>query len=264
MRKRKMLISVITPTFNNCNFLKANIESLLTQSNKNYEHIVVDGASNDGTTELLRNYSTIKWISEPDNGMYDAINKGITMASGDIFAYLNADDRYYPYTLEIVAEIFKKYPNIDFIYGYCTYIDENEKILYTFRALPWIPQLVKKSRYTWAQQSCFWKREIHEKIGLLDDTLKYLADRDFFERIIRHGFNGKLLQKRLAKFMVRKASLERALTSRQVTENIILTKRYIRNPLHPYFILNEMLFKFMNIDTYVHRSICKLKREAVI
>jgi len=259
-----MLFSVITPTFNSCNFLKTNIESLLAQSYKNYEHIVVDGKSDDGTIDLLKSYPNVKLISEPDNGMYDAINKGIGISSGDILAYLNADDRYFPYTLETVAKVFLKYPNIDFIYGYCTYIDENENPLYVYKALPWIPQIVRKARYTWAQQSFFWRRRIHKKIDLFDSTLRYLGDRDFFKRIVEHSFNGKLVRISLAKFMVRKASFERALTPIQIAENRILTKRYRKDKSHPFYILNEMLFKFININTYVLRTICILKGKPVI
>lgn len=259
-----MFISIITPTFNSCKFLKGNIESLLAQSYRNYEHIVVDGGSSDGTIDLLKRYPNLKWVSESDNGMYDAINKGIGMSSGDILAYLNADDQYFPYTLETVSEIFLKYPDVDFVYGYCRYVNESEKFLYTYRALPWMPQIVRKARYTWAQPSCFWRRRIHEEIGLFDATLKYLADSDFFRRIVARRFNGKLVRKPLAKFTVRKASLERALIPSQITENEVLTTRYKSKKLHPFYIYNEIFFKLMNIDTYFFRTFCRLRGEAVI
>lgn len=107
----KPLFSIITPTFNRRDFLEINIKSLLNQSYQNFEHIVIDGGSTDGTVELLKKYESqynMRWISEPDNGIYDAVNKGIKMAKGEIIAYLNSDDFYFPWTLEVVANFFFK------------------------------------------------------------------------------------------------------------------------------------------------------------
>lgn len=259
-----MLVSIITPSFNIKEYIRENIESINSQTYKNIEHIIVDGGSIDETLDIIQGYKHIQLLSEPDRGMYDAINKGIGLSSGDILAYLNADDRYFPYTLEIVTRVFSKYPDVDFVYGYCTYINENQKPLYVYRALPWMPQIVRKARCTWAQPSFFWRGRIHEEIGLFDATLKYLADSDFFRRIVEHGFNGKLVRKPLAKFMIRKASLERALTPGQITENEVLTTRYKSRKLHPFYIYNEIFLKLMNIDTYFFRTFCRLRGEAII
>jgi len=261
----KQFFSIITPTYNCGKFLKANIENLRMQSYKNYEHIVVDGGSIDNTIDLLKSYQNIKWISEKDEGMYDAINKGIKISSGNIIAYLNADDRYFPYTLEKVAEVFSEYTDVDFVYGYCEYINESEKPLYVMRPAPFLSnQILINSRHTWAQQSCFIKKEVFEKIGLFDVNFKYLGDTDFFKRMIRNKYKVKLIRKSLAKFMIRKSSFERALTSVQINEADILKKRYSKNKLHPYFIFNEILFKLSNIDSYMYRIIAKLKGNQVI
>lgn len=262
--EKNSLVSIITPSLNSEKYIQETIESINCQTYKNIEHIVVDGGSTDGTLDIVQGYKHIQLLSEPDRGMYDAINKGIGLSSGDVLAYLNADDRYFPYSLETVVGFFLTYPDVDFIYGYCTYISENGKPLYVYRALPWMQQIVRKARYTWAQPSCFWRRRIHEKIGLFDDSLKYLADRDFFERIIEGGFKGKLVRRPLAKFMVQRASLERALTPRQITENEVLTTRYKSRKLHPFYIYNETFFKLMNIDTYFFRTFCRLRGEAII
>lgn len=154
-----MQVSIITPTYNDARFLPNNIASILYQTHKNFEHIVVDGGSDDNTVELLKSYPHIKWISEPDNGMYDAINKGIKMTRGQICAYLNADDRYLPETLELVVREFEGNSGLDFVYGYCVYIDESEKEICTFMTVPFWSSMAHKARVTWAQPSCFWRKK---------------------------------------------------------------------------------------------------------
>ncbi|HVO67352.1 MAG TPA: glycosyltransferase, partial [Syntrophales bacterium] len=100
-------VLIVTPSFNRAALIEATIESVLKQTYKNMEYIVVDGGSTDGTLEILEKYrkeGKLKYISEPDNGMYDAINKGFRMASGEILAYLNSDDIYFPWTISTAVD----------------------------------------------------------------------------------------------------------------------------------------------------------------
>src|SRR5947208_15314600 len=99
-------ISVVTPTFNGIATLRETIESVLAQDYKNWEHIVIDGGSTDGTLDLLRHYPHLQWVSEPDKGHYHAMNKGIDRAAGDVIAMLNSDDRYRNGALTKVAAAF--------------------------------------------------------------------------------------------------------------------------------------------------------------
>src|SRR5262245_60785129 len=104
-----LVVSIITPTLNRAPLLEYTLRSVRGQSYANVEHIVVDGKSNDGTRDLLQRYEptyNLRWTSESDSGMYAAINRGLGMASGDILAYLNSDDLYFPWTLELVARAF--------------------------------------------------------------------------------------------------------------------------------------------------------------
>lgn len=116
-------ISVVTPTFNGVVTLRETIESVRSQRYENWEHIVFDGGSTDGTTDLLASYPHLQWISEKDRGHYHAMNKGIEKASGDVIAILNADDCYYPDTLGNVAAAFEENPNWDALFGDVAYID---------------------------------------------------------------------------------------------------------------------------------------------
>ena len=105
------LVSIVTPTLDRVDLLRHTIESVKRQTHANLEHIIVDGGSTDGTLELLTRYEgsyPMRWVSEPDDGMYQAINKGLRSASGDILAYLNSDDLYFPWTVDTVVEALRK------------------------------------------------------------------------------------------------------------------------------------------------------------
>ncbi len=123
-------ISIVTPSFSQGSYIE---EALLSVKQQNYpvlEHIVVDGASTDGTVEILRRYAAtpgwehLRSISEPDRGQTHALNKGFRLATGDILAYLCADDSYAPGAFHCVAQFFQKRPDIELIYGECQFIDE--------------------------------------------------------------------------------------------------------------------------------------------
>ena len=117
MQIKKIDVSIITPSKNMLHYLKSCAASIADQENVRYEHIVVDGQSKDGTADWLEGQSNLCFVSEPDKGMYDAINKGLKIAKGNILAYLNCDEQYLPRTLQYVIDYFNKYPDIDFIYG---------------------------------------------------------------------------------------------------------------------------------------------------
>lgn len=124
-----MKISIVTITLNRRDFLKKAIESVLRQNYKDFEHIVIDGGSNDGTRELLLEYPHLKWISEKDSGQADAINKGLKLITGDIFGWLNSDDTYPDGTFNRVVEEFKNRPGISMIYGRCNLVNKMGEVI---------------------------------------------------------------------------------------------------------------------------------------
>ena len=124
------MISIITPTYNSGAYLEKCIQSIVNQEFDDYEHIIVDGGSTDNTLAIIKKYESlynIKWISEKDNGMYDAISKGFKMAKGDILCWLNSDDIYMPWTLKVVEHVFQN-TDIDWCTGVPTQINENGEI----------------------------------------------------------------------------------------------------------------------------------------
>jgi glycosyltransferase involved in cell wall biosynthesis len=176
-------VSIITPTFNSALYLEQTLESVAGQSYGSLEHIVVDGGSTDGTLRIVKGYPEIRWVSEPDNGMYDAINKGLRMATGSILAYLNGDDLYFPDTVDRVVREFQQHPDADMVFGHCRYIDPDGEELFVRRYPPfnWTLYSVLDGS-TIPQQSTFWRRGVLETAGYFDPTFRMAGDFEFFIR----------------------------------------------------------------------------------
>lgn len=186
-----VLVSVVTITYNIINagrkeFLRQCFESVNNQTYKNIEHIVIDGASTDGTVDLLREYTEKGWItyySEPDTGIYDAMNKGIDRASGKYIAFLNSDDFWHD--LRGVEESVKylEREQADFSYATCYYLDENDQYIGCLK--PFLGSFYV--RMPFSHQTMFTRREKMLELGKFNDKLKIVADCDFVTRLILSG-----------------------------------------------------------------------------
>jgi len=183
-----MKISIVTPTYNSERYVQQTLDSIHNQSYKNIEHIVVDGLSTDKTLDIVKSYPLIKWISEKDNGQSDAINKGFGMATGDILAWQNADDIYCENALQIVVDFFIKHPEVDVVYGYYQLIDSESNWICDVYPIAWSKWLFAHGRFVPLQPTVFWRREVSDKVGVLDEKLHYCMDVDFFARAVKHGF----------------------------------------------------------------------------
>jgi glycosyltransferase involved in cell wall biosynthesis len=177
-----MRISIISPSLNQAPFIRQMIESIIHQDHTDIEHIVIDGGSSDGTVEILRQYSALRWVSEKDRGQTHAINKGFALASGQILAWLNADDYYAPNVLGAVHRYFHEHPDCNILYGDITYVDKAGEFLHVlsgdvinYPALVRSPDIVR-------QPSFFWRKHVVEKLGPLDESLHLVMDLDFLLR----------------------------------------------------------------------------------
>ena len=184
--QKKLKISVITVTKNSEKFLEENLISLQNQTYKNFEHIIIDGKSDDGTLQIINKYSKKihYWKSEKDHGLYDAMNKGINVSKGDIIGILNSDDIYYPDALNTVNKYFSSHPDIDFLFGSVL----KHKLMHGFK-----PKKIKWTFgfYTTHSVGFFIKRSSQLKLGLYDTQYKYSADYDLFYRmIVKKKFKG--------------------------------------------------------------------------
>ncbi len=200
------LVSIITPCYNAERYIEENILSVAGQDYPEIEHIVVDGQSLDGTVEILKRHAAkICWKSEPDRGMYDAINKGISMASGDLMTYINADDAYYDAaSVSAVVAEFERHPEADFVYGHCAFVGEGGEILYIFKAAAFDRKLaLAYPRHLFQQPACFWRRSASR---FFDGAMKHCADSFFFLDLVKHH-EGLRIDKVIARFRVRDDSI---------------------------------------------------------
>lgn len=193
-----MKITIITATYNSGATLRDTIESVLSQTYLDYEHIIVDGKSKDATLDIIREYEPcyqgkLRWISEPDKGIYDAMNKGIRMATGDVVGLLNSDDFYTSNdVLEHVARALSD-PNVDAIYGDIHYVNDDDLThcvrYYSSRVFC---RGLMRLGFMPAHPSFYCRRTIYEKYGTFDTSLRVAAD---FENLLRLIFINRIRAK---------------------------------------------------------------------
>jgi len=184
-----MLVSIITPSFNQGLFIGKTILSVKNQGYKNLEHIIFDNNSEDKTKDILKKYEKfINYTIEQDNGQSHAINKGFKKARGDIIGWLNSDDIYHPNAVKQVVDYFNENPNVDVVYGNANHIDEKDKQINVYDTENWNPERLKEVCYI-CQPSLFFRRRVFSKVGYLNEKLNYCMDYDFWIRFARHNLS---------------------------------------------------------------------------
>jgi GT2 family glycosyltransferase len=179
-------VSIVTPSYNQGQFLEQTIQSVLNQTYPNIEYIVVDGASTDNSVEIIRQYADRIdwWVSEPDHGQSEAVNKGWARASGEIIGWLNSDDVLLPDTVSRMVAAFEQYPEAGFIYGDVLSIDQNGDVFNLMRFKQWgIEDLAGFEIIS--QPGVFMRRDILEQAGYLENNLHYLMDTNLWLRMIQ-------------------------------------------------------------------------------
>jgi glycosyltransferase involved in cell wall biosynthesis len=192
-------VSIITVCFNSAKTIRDTIESVINQTYDNIEYIIIDGGSTDGTLDIIREYEPYiaKWVSEPDNGIYDAMNKGIKMATGDIIGIINSDDWYALDCISSIVHTFITDPKIDVVHGNIVICDEDGIMLYHIKSEVDIKKDLYK-RMTVFHPTMFTKKAIYETEGLYHDKYLIAADYDLLFRVVRENYRIKNLDKELA------------------------------------------------------------------
>ncbi len=185
-------ISIITPSYNQADYLEETILSIIQQGYPNLEYIIIDGGSTDGSIDIIKKYEAqiSYWVSETDEGQYDAVQKGFDKSTGEIMAWINADDKYHHNAFFAVAEIFKTFPQVHWLQGYPTEYNE-QGVTINRITLPW----ARWSKYRYhtydfqfiEQESCFWTRSLWERAGgYINTDLKLASDMELWMRFFRH------------------------------------------------------------------------------
>lgn len=182
------LVSIITPTKNRADQLAELMGCLESQTYQRVEHVVIDGGSADGTLDLLKTRNSrmpLRWVSEPDDGVYAAVNKGLSLARGEVLAYLNTDDRYFPYTIEVAVKALVASPFVSFVYGdliRMTGDDSRYSELYFYP--PFRTGALRRARLL-SQPTIFFRRKAASVAGTFDERLQLAADMDYWVRLAK-------------------------------------------------------------------------------
>jgi len=245
-----MLVSIITVCFNIAETIEDTIKSVLSQDYKNIEYIIVDGGSTDGTLDIINRYKNkiAKVISEPDNGIYDAMNKGLKSSTGDIIATLNGDDMYAEKTTVSQMAEFIQNNALDAAYGDLVYIDRRDtRHVKRF----WQPGRYKKGAFChgWVipHPTFFCRKEIFEKFGYFNDNLQIAADFELMLRFIeKHQITADYLPKVIVKMRTGgKANVLRGM----IRGNCEIIRSFRLNNLHlsPWFLIAKPITKISQL-----------------
>lgn len=230
-------ISVITPSFNQGEFIERTIRSVTDQAYPNLEFIVVDGKSTDETLRILGKYEhQLTWISESDDGQSDAINKGLRKATGDILCYLNSDDILLPNSLKTVAKAFREQPEVLWLTGYCQIIDGQDRPTQSF--IRSYKNLLLRHYHSWtlvtinyiSQMSTFWRRTAMDQVGYFSLQHHLVMDYDYWLRLKDLG-SPIILQQDLSAFRLHQASKSNNRFIQQFQQSAALGMRATRNPV---------------------------------
>ena len=246
------LVSVVIPTKNSEKYLEITINSVLNQTYKNIELIIIDGCSSDKTIEIVKKYKShiSKFICEEDGGMYEAVNKGMFSAKGDIFCYINSDDLLDSNAIQKVVLNFNIQPSVDLIYGSIGYIDESGHVLSIKRYPKFdLHKFINSSYSMIGQPASFWRADLFKNLNGFDSSLKMASDFDFY---IRAGMIGNIIRinEIMAHHRIHKESLTSTLGNLSNIEVQFIRKKFIKNNYYNKIIrlLNDIYFKIYNID----------------
>jgi len=181
------LVTIVTPSYNQAAYLEATIQSVLAQDYPNLEYIIIDGGSTDGSAEIIKKYASklTYWVSEPDKGQTEAINKGFARANGEILAWLNSDDTYEPHAVSQAVEILNEHPEVGLVYGNANYIDAQGRVIGHFPARQTNYRKLRRGYVHLPQQAAFWRRDLWQQVGPLDASFYFAMDYDLWVRLAK-------------------------------------------------------------------------------
>ncbi len=222
-----MKFSIVTPSFNQGRFIRDCIESVRLQTLGDWEHIVIDAGSTDETISVLKDYPHLKWISEPDKGMSDGINKGFLKAQGQWVMWLNCDDYLLPETLAKVAAFIEKHSEADIVYGECIFVDESKKVIrHRWEHGFDFPILLFYGCYI-PSTSTFIRRSVITAGELLKIDYRVCMDFEYYVRLSERGFRFKFLPDALANFRWHSTNTSTTQSKRRYEERVRVQREYL-------------------------------------
>ncbi|WP_438394106.1 glycosyltransferase family 2 protein [Caballeronia sp. DA-9] len=193
-----MKVSVVTPSYNQGQFIERTLQSVASQTGAEIEHVVFDGGSTDSTVSVLKAFKPpVRWVSKKDKGQTDAVNQGIAATDGEIIGWLNSDDVYYPGAIAKVVAFFEQHPEIDVVYGLADHIDLEDHAFEAYPIEDWDLDRLKETCFI-CQPALFFRRRVVDQHGPLDESLNYCMDYGYWLRLGKVGVRFALLREKLA------------------------------------------------------------------
>lgn len=249
-------ISIVTPSYNQGQFLEETIQSVLEQNYPNLEYIIIDGGSSDNSVDVIKKYEShlTYWVSEKDNGQTHAINKGLRRATGEILTWLNSDDLLLPCAVSMVADFFERYPDAGFVYGDCHVINENGTLFYVSKAVPFERNLLFYGRCLISQPASFFRRNVLDRIGYLDESFDFAMDIELWIRAAQSRIKFDALFYPLAAARVHGKAKTTSERHKMIQQHKIIIARY-----------RKIGFKFLDSTFFITMNLffrykCALKR----
>ena len=276
--RKEPRISIVTPSFNQAQFLERTILSVLNQNYPDLEFIIIDGGSTDGSVEIIRKYerSLAYWVSERDAGQSDALNKGFARATGEIVGWQNSDDIYLPGACRDAADALQRYPDVDVVFGNRLDIDGDDKITGETRFTPFSVIGYWYDGMSLSTQSTFWRRSLFSKVGMIDPSYDVAMDYEFFLRAALRGARFKHVRRywgasrrhdlskeatRLSAWWPEQDRMDRTYGRKQRWNAPLRTYSRVRRALY-YLWLGDWDFVADSLTREARRAIQQLRRSA--
>ncbi len=260
----KPLVSIITVTYNSADTLQETIDSIREQTYGNIEYIVVDGESTDDTLDIIRSNADIvdRWISEPDDGIYDAMNKGIRMAKGELIGILNSDDLYVPHTVAYAAEAYQKAGEPCVVYGNMVKFDKDGNETYYQGDLT--DKAFKELNLQLNHPTCFVSRTVYERHDGFDPWFEIGADRELMFRLYNAGIPRIHVDEMFARFRLGGATTHWTLAQalRVTWQNWVLYRRHGVKVQISIKKISYKLFRRIAKSLFPLKKMRKLKRKS--
>ena len=233
-----LLVSIVTPSYNQAQFLEETILSVLNQDYPNIEHIIIDGGSTDGSVDIIRKYENrlAYWVSEPDEGQSHAINKGFAKAHGEIFAWLNSDDTYLPGAVRSAVQFLMEHPDVAVVYGDANDIDDNGELIKRRRAEEFNLNRLYERNFI-PQPTAFFRRAAFEEVGGLDINFHYRMDRDLWIKMALKKFKMRNIPYAIANMRIYPDIKTMSTSEERWQELLIMGKRYGIETISPEYVL---------------------------
>ena len=249
-------ISIVTPSYNQGEFIEETIRSVLLQGYPDLEYIIMDGGSTDGSVQITRRYEP--WLSYlhigPDGGQAAAIADGLERATGEVLAWLNSDDRYRPAALARVASFFTDHPKVVFGNGDVNFIDTEGNLVERIWAIrPTRFLTANLGVHCWPQQGCFWRRRAYEQAGGIDEGLQFCMDRDLFLRLAETGPSRRIPGPPLADFRIHDQAKSSTILSIADEESHALIAKYGNRRIRSNTRLLRRLWRLWCQPTVIRR-----------